>query len=249
MKTKSIMKKLPIYIFIISLFWGGVKAFAQTETNDTVKPDTIYYPERYGLRLGADLSKIGRSLLDKKYEGFEILGDFRILDRFYIAGELGYESFESHENNFNAKSDGGYFKVGVNYNAYINWIGMQNEIYAGLRYGISTFSETLNDYVINERDHYFPPNEIIANQKYSGLSAHWAEFQIGIKAEVLHNLYLGIHAELKRIITSKQPDNFQNLWIPGYNRVYDHSDFGMGWGYSVSYLIPILKKEKTQELH
>ncbi len=35
---------------------------------------------------------------------------------------------------------------------------------------------------------------------------------------------------------------FDNLYIPGFNRTYDFSEFGAGFGYGISYLIPIYKK-------
>lgn len=240
------MKKRLIWLFIISLTWGGLSvSYAQDST--TTKGDSIYYQERYGVRVGLDLSKPLRSFIDDKYEGLEVLGDYRLLDRIYLAGELGYEKFDTEEDNFSANSDGSYFKVGVNYNAYTNWLGMQNEVYAGLRYGFSTFSQTLYDYSIFDRDHYFPTESVVSNQKFKGLNAHWVELQIGVKAEILNNLYLGIHVETKRLISSKEPDNFANLWMPGFNRHYEDTEFGVGWGYSISYLIPITKKLRKQK--
>lgn len=244
------MKKQPIYIFIISLFFTGVwlPSAAQNQADSTEKQvDSIVYKEKYGLRLGVDLSKPIRSFIEKQYSGFEIQGDYRISDRFYPAAELGYEEFKSEENTFSSSSKGAFLKLGANMNVYDNWIGMQNEIYVGLRYGISSFSETLYDYTINNRDQYFEPDHRPGKEQFKNLSAHWIEFQIGIKAEVLNNLFLGIHGELKRMVHNTSPQKFDNLWIPGYNRNYDHSAFGVGWGYTISYLIPLYKKKRKQE--
>lgn len=242
------MKSKLFYIFTISLILGmPFTTVAQEKAENNPQSDSIIYKERYGLRLGLDLSKPIRSFIDNKYNGFEIKGDYRLTKRFFPAAELGHESYISSENNFEAKSTGSYAKIGVNYNTYKNWIGMQNEIYAGLRYGFSSFSEKLNGFIINDRDHYFPSDIRLIDEEFKNLSAHWIEFQIGIKTEVLNNLYLGIHAELKRIVSEKDPDNFSNLWIPGYNRNYNHSAFGIGWGYSISYLIPITKKVRIEK--
>jgi len=242
------MKTLHIYIFIISFLGGVFTVFSQEENTSTQKPDSIYYQEKYGVRIGFDLSKPVRALLDNNYSGFEVKGDFRLTNRFFPAIELGYEDFDFEENNFKANAAGAFTKLGVNYNAYENWTGMQNEIFVGLRYGFSTFSETLYHHTIYDLDHYFPPDYKENKQKFNSLNAHWVELQVGIKAEILNNLYLGLHAEVKRIITEKQPDSFENLWIPGYNRSYADSPFGVGWGYSISYLIPILKKDKIERL-
>ncbi len=241
------MKRKLLFIFIISCFWGSTfKTQAQNKHEVQVLNDTVVYQERYGLRLGVDLSRPGRALIDKKYTGFEIKGDYRLKKRIFPAAEIGFEDFDYEENYLTANSQGSYIKLGVNYNAYKNWIGMQNELYAGVRYGFSTFSERLNEFTIYNQDHYFPSDFHEEPQKFSGLSAHWLELQIGLKAEVLHNVFLGVHVELKRLITDKAPGNFDNLWIPGFNRHYEGTEFGVGWGYSISYLIPFFHKERRE---
>lgn len=236
------MKTTSIYLFIISLFFGNLTAGFSQESQPEPDQDSIVYKDSYGLRVGLDLSKPIRSLIDDHYNGFSLNADYRINDRFYAAFELGNESLSFLENYFKANSEGSYFKIGVNYNTYNNILGMQNEIYIGLRYGYSTFSETLTDYIIYDNDHYFPTDLRHVNQKFKNLSAHWVEFQVGLKTEIVNHVYLGIHAEIKRLITDKSPENFANHWIPGYNRIYDNASFGVGWGYSISYMIPLLKK-------
>ena len=39
--------------------------------------------------------------------------------------------------------------------------------------------------------------------------------------------------------------NFPNNWVPGFNAVIEESKFGVGYNYSISYLIPIFKKPKV----
>lgn len=248
------MKKQLIYIFTISLLFGvfgtGHAQNSDTalqETPEETSSDTLIYREKYGLRLGTDLSKLVRTFIEKDYTGFEIVGDFRLTERFYPAAEIGHEDYTFSENNFTTNSQGQYLKLGVNYNAYHNWIGMQNEIYTALRYGFATFSENLQEFTIYDKDHYFGPDHREIGQKFSGLNAHWLEFQIGIKAEVLNNLYLGIHADVKRMITDKSPKDFANLWIPGYNQRYEDTEFGVGWGYTLTYSVPIIRKERKEK--
>ena len=120
---------------------------------------------------------------------------------------------------------------------------MQNEIYVGFRYGFSTFSQTLNSYTINNNPYLDDFAQPINGEKYSGLSAHWAEVVLGIKAEILNNLYLGFSFSGKKMLSSKQPDNFKNLFVPGFNRVFLNNS-GFGFNYTISYLIPLYKKAK-----
>jgi hypothetical protein len=79
------------------------------------------------------------------------------------------------------------------------------------------------------------------------LSAFWLELILGIKAELFSNLYLGLNVQLKIGITETAPDNFENLYIPGFNRTYDSTRIGVGYGYTLSYRIPLYKKAKRQK--
>jgi len=122
---------------------------------------------------------------------------------------------------------------------------MHNMIYGGLRLGTATFSQTLNSFEVYSQDQYWEPQFTSSDaQKFNGLSALWVELIIGIKAEVLPNLFVGINAQLKSMISQDQPVNFENLYVPGFNRTYDSGRFGVGYGYNISYLIPLFKKDK-----
>ncbi|GAB5399619.1 MAG: DUF6048 family protein [Aureisphaera sp.] len=198
--------------------------------------------EKYGLRVGADLSKLARTALEDGYTGFEIMGDVRFYKKFYAAVEIGNETRDWDEENLTATAKGSYIKLGVDYNAYDNWLGMENAIFAGLRYGFSTFSQELTSYGIFTSDPTFPTEIVNTSQETTGLTASWAEFIFGVKTEIFNNLYLSINLQLKRRISETTPDNFDNLIIPGFNRTYDSSKFGVGYGYGISYLIPIIKR-------
>ncbi len=232
--------KLTLLFFISILFFSTFSIRAQEE--NTTDNDTIVKTNKYGLRLGVDLSKPLRTLVDDDYSGFEIMGDFRISHRFYVAAEIGNEKDERSESNLVSSTKGSYIKVGADFNAYNNWIGMNNAIFAGLRYGFSTFDQELLSYGIYTGDNTFPGATIEEPIEYSGLAAHWAEFIFGVKTEIFTNLYVSIQLQLKHLITEDKPENFDNLYIPGFNRTYDFSDFGVGFGYGISYLIPIFKK-------
>lgn len=237
------MKTMRIFIFTISFLFLCGTVFSQDQTPS----DSIEYPEQFGVRVGVDLSKPIRSLIDDNYRGFEVLGDYRVYKDYYLAVEFGNERFLFDEPNLQVESSGTYFKIGANYNAYENWLDMQNSIYVGIRYGFATFSETMESYAIYTGSDYFEPDLRIVNQEFSGLTASWIEFQAGIKAEILHNVYLGIHVELKRRLSQKSPPQIDNVYIPGFNRTYDRSKFGAGWGYSISYMIPIYSKQKARK--
>lgn len=236
------MKQLHTYLFFISILICGI-FYAQEETKISAK-DTLPPSEKYGFRAGVDLGRLIRTAADDKYSGFEIIGDYRFYKKFYIAAEIGNESLLRDEENINIEGSGNYIRAGVDYNVYDNWYGMQNSIYVGMRYGFSTFDQALNDYSIFTRTNYFGANKITESIKESGLNASWIELVLGIKVELIKNLYLGANVSLRSLVSEKKSNRFDNLYIPGFGRTNDFSNIGVGYGYSVSYLIPFFKKKK-----
>ncbi len=202
--------------------------------------DTVTYKDRYGLRVGIDVVRPVYSAFSDDTKGFEIVGDYRVTKRFYAATELGYRDQTVQEDFFNFSTKGEYIKLGLDYNAYKNWKGMENMIVVGLRYGFSTFSHTVNEYLINTDP--FVPNRIESDGiSYDGLTAHWIELVLGIKVEVLHNIFLGASFRGNTLLTSTKPENFKNLYVPGFERVYVNNN-GFSFNYTVSYLIPLYRK-------
>jgi hypothetical protein len=232
------MKQKLIFISLISLWLHSSATFAQ----QAAVTDTVDSREKYGLRVGIDLSKPLRTFLEEDYQGLELTGDYRLYEDIYLAGELGNEQNVISEPNVTAFSKGSYIKLGANYNFYENWTGMQNLIFFGARYGFTTFSSELREFSIYDRNPYFEPDVRTENREFSNLTAGWLELQLGTKVEVLNNVYLGLHVQLKRMINETEPTNFDNLYIPGFHRTYDGSSVGVGYGYSISYLIPLYKK-------
>lgn len=241
--------KLTYTYFISSiLLCFSVQSFAQENSNEEYEQvsDSIFYKEKYGFNIGLDLSRIGQSFWDTDYQGLEISADYRYNENLYIAGELGNETSTFNEENIISETDGSYIKLGVNYNVYDNWIGMQNLIYVGIRYGFASYSQNLQSYRIYTTDDYFPSDIRDVDVSFSNLTASWIELQAGLRVNVFDNFYLGAHIQLKNMVSVSEINNFDNLYVPGFRRTFDNSSIGAGWGYSISYLIPIYSKTKTQ---
>jgi hypothetical protein len=215
------------------------------KTEQAVSDSIPVKSDRYGLRVGVDLYKLTRGFYDKNYRGVEFTGDFRLTKRYYAAAELGFEDKTTDDEQLNSTATGTYIKAGFDYNLYENWLDMENLITIGLRGGFSTFSQELNSYKIyNSSPYWGEKTEIAGGEKYTGLTASWAEVALGLKAKVFNNVFVGFGVQLKVLVTNKnkKPDAFDNLYIPGFNRTYNGS-FGVGFNYTVSYFIPIYKKK------
>ena len=235
-----------MYKYFISIYFFLVFAdgFSQEQKKDTLvdsKKDSIVYKTNYGLRLGIDISKPIKALFSNSYNGFEIVGDYRIKKNFYIATEIGFEEETSEEDYTNSTSKGNYIRLGFNYNTYKNWLDMNNEIYLGYRYGFSTFKQTLNSYTPNVNTQYFPANTITTPITTTGLNAHWSEFVIGFRTETFKNFFITFSGSYKIMMSVKEPENFKTLYSPGFNRIFE-TGTGFGFNYTLTYLIPFQKK-------
>jgi len=254
-----------IFSFLLLLSFS---AFSQEGAKPKAKPlpaatpkDTLLpvpvKADRYGLRVGIDTYRLGRSFFDDGYRGIELVGDYRLTKKIYAAAELGNLKYTVDDTQINFTTTGNYIKVGFDYNAYTNWLDMENMIYVGVRYGFSNFSQRLNSYKVYQNSsldetgtttiptNYLDEVTVQADRNYGGLSAHWVELVGGAKAELFDNLFLGVSVRLNVLITDKKPADFDNLYIPGFNRTYD-GNFGVGLNYTLSYFIPLYKKQAVK---
>ena len=232
MKKQDILKFF-ISVAIIILF--SEKNFSQTEN------DSVVVKNEYGIRIGLDFSKQIR-MLTENYKGLSLYGDVKIKERLFIVSELGSDEKELRTDNLRSKFSGNYIKAGLNYNLYNNLPGLNNEIYVGFRFATSKFKSEISEYIIYNKDRFWSQDPIFDNIINKGLNANWVELIIGINAELLNNLFVGLSLRLNRMLNQKKPENFTNLYIPGFNKVTENNNFGTGLTYSIIYQIPIIKK-------
>lgn len=252
------------FISCICIFLGVQGLFAQkkgvdnivnkaevVETVATVK-DSIspfYNPKTYGLRIGFDLIKPVYMFTKDYFSGVEIVADYRVKSNLFVAAEMGYVKRDLDEDQFSHTVDGSYLKAGINYNMFVNWLDMDNELYLGARYGFATFTNTLHNYTIFQNGdlttptngNFFEPKEVTTPIEYADLNAHWVELVAGIKVEVFSNLYFGFMVSISKLITSKTGANFDNTYAPGIGTISKNGS-GANINYTISYRIPLYKK-------
>lgn len=241
--TRILMtNQIRTYACFISVFlFACVSLHAQVQ--DTIVNSTKRNNDTYGLRVGLDLKKLTQTVFDDRYKGFEIIGDYRLTKKLYLAAELGTEEKSLVDNSISTTTAGGYLKAGVDVNVHKNLIGMRNLIYVGARYGFATFSQKLDSFSIATTDSFFPSQQIPGTFDENGLTTHWVEFLAGLKAEVLDGLFLGFSISVQHKIIEKKPEGFDNLYIPGFGTTNDFSNFSAGFNYFISYYIPLYKKK------
>ena len=203
------------------------------------------HTERYSIRFGVDLSKPIRSLIENDYRGLELTADYRLSEKLYLAAEIGMENKRVVSETLDFETNGEYLKLGIDFNLFKNWQGMENMILAGFRFGTSTHRQQLHAYAIRQLDHFWE-EELFRSLddpiQSKDLDAFWIEILAGVKAELLSNLYMGISVRMNYLLKDKEMANFRNLYVPGYHRVSEAGPWGVGLNYTVMYQFPIYRK-------
>ena len=244
------MKKKQIYIFIFSLFSinfiVGQEIVNKDSDSLTVKKNLINVDK---LSIGIDLYKPIYSNINNDDLSYEILASLRVFENFSIASEIGSLDKYIEDENVNFTSTGEYIKFGFDYNLFNNWTGMDNSIYLGMRFATSSFDNKIENYIIRSPDAYWS-NNVTSNFEtinHSNQNANWIEFLVGIKVETIKNFYLGISLRLNRLLSNTTPNNFSNLYIPGFNKVTDDNSWGSGFNYTLTYSLPLNFNKKASK--
>ena len=187
------MKLTHTWVFYISLL-SFCYSVSQENDNITINDSLNLKKEKsINLRVGFDLYRIILSRVSDDFDGFEIVGDFKVSEDFFIALELGSLDITKQVEQVNFTTNGNYFKLGFDYNMFENLEGMNNHITLGARIGSSRHDQTLNSYAILDRTRYWlgsnlPITNGFATGKRSDLNALWFEVVlnfIGCDATVL----------------------------------------------------------------
>ncbi|MCK5824865.1 MAG: hypothetical protein KAG96_05600 [Ichthyobacteriaceae bacterium] len=230
-------------LLIPALLLVSMLGYAQEEDNNStdlkiVKPeetvvlDTI--PYKYGIRLGVDISGPIKTLFNKNYISYEGNIDARVYKEWFVAGDFGYVKNHVYSTTFDYTSEGNFSAIGFDKNT-LGYKEGRNDMFAlGVRYGYSKFTQTVNNFIIE--------NGYWLNQPYKGTldeqdaSAHWLNVRLTMKVETLKNLYIGGSAGVNFLITDYAPEGFKNLYIPGFG--FRKDGIAFAFNYSIMYLLP-----------
>lgn len=196
--------------------------------------DTIRYPinAMKGIRIGIDLSKPLLPLMYKgERMGFEATADMHLKGNLFATAETGWLNVRLNREEYHYRANGLYAKAGADYNLLKSRRPNSNDIvYAGVRYGFSVFGHQAEGVTIPG---YFWPDATEQMIPKNTMTAHWVELLLGVKAEVLHNFYVGMTFRFKFKLISPKDDYSTPYLIPGYGN--GSEGYALGINYYVSY--------------
>ena len=227
-----ILYKIILFLVIFLPFTYPITA--QQKTDTIVKDSIIKLRQPIKIRLGFDVGKYVWAKLNQS-ESYDYYIDANFYKSYYLILSYGYEKHFTDNNLLNYHTTGSYYKIGMMYNLYDNWLDMDNDINIGFNYAHASFDYLLHSYRINQPGAIYIPEPIQVEQSFNNNTAQWFELYTQIQVETLKHVYLGYNIGLKYLINYSDIDNFTVTYIPGFFNRNTYSRFGFGMQYFISY--------------
>lgn len=231
-KTIFIHKYFVFFIF----YTLSIHFFAQQKTDSIAKDSIVKVKQPVKIRFGFDTGKYVWAKLHNSVS-YDFYIDANFYKEFYLLLAGGYEKHLSDNKLLKYHTTGSYYKIGVMYNLYRNWLDMDNDICIGTDYAFARFDYLLHTYRINQPGAIFTPEPVVVEQTFDSNSAQWVELFARVQVETFKHLYLGYDVELKYLIHHSNIENFTIMYIPGFFNKNTYSRFGFGMQYFISYRI------------
>lgn len=222
--------------FISTLFLSiAIGSFAQMQEQKLPQREMFIRP-------GVDLSRfILPYMNDISVNGFELSLDAEVKYSLFPTVEFGMNSIKDDNEMHNYSAEGSYWRIGLNYNMlkYQHRLD-RNIFFIGARYAQSSYWQKSTN--ISFENEWGTSTVDIPK---TNLSLRWIEAVIGIRGEIVKNLFLGYTIRVKGKLSSKDYENITPYFIPGYGSALKNVRTGMS--FTVSYAIPIIRIKENSK--
>ena len=224
MKISRILNFILINLFLLMF------CVANAQETTQQKEKTI---SQNGFSFGLDLAPFIIMGFDSDRKGVDFVTRYKFKTKWFVIGELGFENVKFEQNHYDYRSNGGFLKLGIDYNFFkVDEPGNNDNISLGLRYGIGSQSHESPRYSI--LDDYW--GDYTGSFDLSNVTSHWVELVGGIRTEVLKNFYMGWTIRMKTLVAVGNTNELEPYTIPGYGR--GDNSVNLGFTYTLEYYIP-----------
>ncbi len=233
--TKIVKIRFKKFLLIITMLIS--MHFSAQQKKDSIGTDSIArIKQPVKIRLGFDAGKYIWAKFQNSFS-YDFFIDVNFYKDYYLIVSGGYEKHFTDNNLLNYHTTGSYYKFGVMYNLYRNWLDMDNDICIGINYAYARFDYLLHTYRINQPGAVFTPAPVSVEQDFDNNSAQWLELFAQMQVETFKHLYLGYNVGVKYLVHNSEIENFTVTYIPGFFYKNTYSRFGFGMQYFISYRI------------
>lgn len=209
-------------------------------TDSTLLPKApkMKYPRLFAINAGVDIWDPVMRVFGQHYGGAGAWVQLNMHNRYLPTFEFGMGSAKDTPDDNNYTYHGSlapYFRIGMDYNFVYN----SNPDYrftAGVRYGFSAFKYSVSDIVLD--DPYWGEQTRFEIPSTS-VTAGWFEFSLGVTVRLFGPVSAGWQIKYHSIIHKSRPATGDAWYIPGYGT----AGSSLGGSFSISYTIPLRRKE------
>ncbi len=190
-----------------------------------------------GIRIGTDLLSIGKTYKTDYFKGWEINVDADIYRRYYLTADYGSWTTHYLMGNGEYKSDGRYFRVGVDVNFLLKNPD-RNMLFLGFRRGHTNYTDYAE---YNYEDSGFVPLITLVAENLNP-RANWNELTGGIRVKLWKFIWIGATGRVKFGYKGKGQTDLISYDVPGYGRTFKTNWWGLN--YQLYFRIPVREDPK-----
>ena len=231
------------YTFSLLLILISLSSSYAQEDDIYIQEDDIYAPEEekepleiIGIKFGINVGRFSDYLFKPERLSYEGSFDFNLSNKYFGVIEAGVSEIDLLKDNYNYISEGDFIKFGMDYNMLkkhpSDYLGI------GVRLGRASFKHSATEILI-ESDHWPLYTNSVNSKSYK---AYWLEVALGLKGELLKNIYFGWSAMVKVKFSGGKDSDFQPYDIPGFGK--GASTINLGANYYIYYQIPLNRNQK-----
>lgn len=213
------------------------KEWRDTMSIQIKKREPMKYPLMESVSVGVDLWNPVMRVFGQKYGLIDFSGSLSLHNRYKAVFEtgLGLANNTPDDNNFTYKSPMSmYFKVGADYNFLYNSTTAY-QYFAGVRYGISNFSYSIEDISINSTYWDETAHPVIPSQRST---VGWGEFVMGLRVQLKGPISAGWTFRYHAILHESKERYGSPWYIPGLGS----RGQAISGSISIYYTLPLNKK-------
>ena len=216
------------FLILSSLLLCPMYAFSQKK-NDKDKEKAENVKLYQGTTIGVEVAGLGNYVLGSDILSSEVMIQANLLNRFLPIVEIGYGKVNttSDATDIHYQTAAPFFKIGADYNFFYNKPHLPGYLYAGLRYGFSSFMYDVDGPEMADPNY---GSLIKYPFSYHGVNtkANWLEILGGMKVKIFKGFCMGWSVKYKKRLSYTHYENTEPWYIPGYGN-------NAATGFSVSY--------------
>lgn len=222
-----------IYRYFISLLVTvGTFSFMYGQEIETEKKDSLAHIQLHGFRVDVDVSPIVTSFMNgSDVLNYEAAVQLDINHKYYPVFEMGYASADKLTTSaINYQGNALFYRIGLDFNLIKQKketkVNLNNIFLVGGRLGFTQFDYNLSN--IQLRNDYWGNTEIKDLEQIS-VSKLWYEIVVGVRVEILKNIFIGWSVRSKNLLTKDKAGNFKPWHVPGFGINSDSSVWGLNY--------------------